>query len=805
MKDKNTRLDNTVVRFTKAVIRFRWPIVIGTLLLSFLVGAGAKGLYFNTDYRAFFGEQNPQVQAFDELQKVYTKNDNILFVIAPKDGEVFSRQSLDAIEKLVDAAWTIPNAIRVDAITNFQHTFAEYDNLIVQDLVEDAALKPEDFFSEAQRIALAEPLIRDRLINGEASVTGVNVTLQLRGESPDEVPETVAYARQLADQFRNDNPGIDVYLTGFAMLNNAFQEISMSELSRLMPIMFGLMILLMIFTLRSVSGMFVTMLVVVFSTVVAMGVAGIFNVGLTPPSAQAPIIIMTLAIADSIHILVTMLREMRNGAGKFDAIVESIRVNAAPVFLTSVSTVIGFLSLNFSDVPPFNHLGNITATGVTAAFFLSIIFLPALIAILPIRTKEQSKTERRSPIMDRIANLVIRQRQPILVASAAVILAFAALIPMNVLDDRFVEYFDERTEFRTDTDFTSENLTGIYQIEFSIGSGESGGVSNPEYLATVDAFADWYRSQPNVVHVSTITDILKRLNKNLNGDDESFYRLPDDREMAAQYLLLYEMSLPYGLDLNNQINVDKSATRFTVTADNTSAVRLRELTELGQDWLTVNAAPAMAAAGSGPAIMFSYISGININSMLKGSILALFLISFLMIFALRSFRLGMISFIPNLLPAIVAFGVWAVIDGTVNMGLSIVIGMTMGIVVDDSIHFLSKYRRARLEKGMDAEDAVRYAYSTVGRALVVTSIILVAGFGILSTSAFGMNSDMGMMTAITIALALAIDLFVLPPILIWLDGKAVKSKAESFTNETRARQLEPSPVTVSSDGQTSTS
>ena len=130
MKDKNTRVDDMVVRFTKAVIRFRWPVVIGTLLLSFLIGSGAKGLYFNTDYRAFFGEQNPQVQAFDELQKVYTKNDNILFVIAPQDGEVFTRQSLDAIEKLVDAAWTIPYSIRVDAITNFQHTFADLSTLI---------------------------------------------------------------------------------------------------------------------------------------------------------------------------------------------------------------------------------------------------------------------------------------------------------------------------------------------------------------------------------------------------------------------------------------------------------------------------------------------------------------------------------------------------------------------------------------------------------------------------------------------------------------------------------------------------
>jgi hypothetical protein len=183
--------------------------------------------------------------------------------------------------------------------------------------------------------------------------------------------------------------------------------------------------------------------------------------------------------------------------------------------------------------------------------------------------------------------------------------------------------------------------------------------------------------------------------------------------------------------------------------------------------------------------------------MLKGSVLALFLISFLMIFALRSLRLGMISFIPNLLPAIVAFGVWAIINGTVNIGLSIVIGMTMGIVVDDSIHFLSKYRRARLEKGMDAEDAVRYAFSLVGRAVVVTSVILVAGFGILSTSAFGMNADMGLMTAVTIALALAIDLFMLPPILIWLDGKAMKPKVETITIETRVRHLEPSPVMVS--------
>ncbi len=187
--------------------------------------------------------------------------------------------------------------------------------------------------------------------------------------------------------------------------------------------------------------------------------------------------------------------------------------------------------------------------------------------------------------------------------------------------------------------------------------------------------------------------------------------------------------------------------------------------------------------------------------MLQGSVLALLLISFLMIFALRSLRLGLISFLPNLLPAVVAFGIWAVISGTVNIGLSIVIGMTMGIVVDDSIHFLTKYKRARTEKGLDAEDAVRYAFSSVGRALVVTTVILVAGFSILSTSAFGMNADMGLMTAITIALALVIDLLALPAVLIWLDGRVVVEPKKALGFELDAASLEPAPISVTGQNQ----
>ena len=323
--------------------------------------------------------------------------------------------------------------------------------------------------------------------------------------------------------------------------------------------------------------------------------------------------------------------------------------------------------------------------------------------------------------------------------------------------------------FRQDSDFAAERLSGLYQIDFSLSSGESGGISEPSYLETVDRFAQWYREQSGVVHVAPISDTFRRLNKNMHGDDPDYYTLPPERDLAAQYLLLYEMSLPYGLDLNNQINIDKSATRFSVTLENITSQELISLVEAGEAWLGENAPASMAARGVGPSVMFSYISARNIRSMLTGTLVAVGLIGVTMMLMLRSLRYGTVSFVPNLLPALMAFGLWGLLVGEINLGLSIVSGMCLGIIVDDTVHFLSKYLRARREQHLDAESAVRYAFSTVGAALVVTSVVLAAGFMILSQSSFGFNGGMGKLSTIIIVLALAADLLLLPPLLMFLD------------------------------------
>ena len=317
---------------------------------------------------------------------------------------------------------------------------------------------------------------------------------------------------------------------------------------------------------------------------------------------------------------------------------------------------------------------------------------------------------------------------------------------------------------------TTDRLTGSYQLQFSLDSGSSNGVSDPAFLAQVGGFVDWLRAQPEVRHVNTITDTFKRLNRNLHADDNDYYRLPEDRELAAQYLLLYELSLPYGLDLNNQLNIDKSSTQIVATLDNLDSRRLREIAQRGEGWLRDNT-PKLATAGIGPAIMFAYISDRNIRSMLVGTFLAVVLISAILVGVLKSSKLGGISLVPNLLPAGLAFGAWGLFVGEVNMAVSMVSGMTLGIVVDDTIHFLTKYKRARREQNLDAPDAVRYAFHNVGQAIVVTSLILIAGFSVLARSDFALNSLMALLTAIAIGMALVADFLLLPALLIKLDSK----------------------------------
>ncbi len=782
------RIDRWAAAYARWVIRWKWAVLTGALITALVISAGAGRLTFNDDYRYFFKADNPQLLAYDAVQDMFTKNDGAIFSVAPEDGDVFTGRNLAAIEELTREAWKLPFSSRVDSVTNFQHSYAEGDSLVVEDLVESPLELTKEELAAKKATALSEKQIVNRLLSPSGHVAGVSVILNLPADVSKKKVEFTEASRELAARIEARYPGVKVRISGNIPMDAAFYELSMRDMRTIIPLMYAGIILTMLLLLRSLSATGASVVVIGFSAATGLGLAGWLGIPMSAPSTAAPTLILTLAVADSIHILVTMLSGMGKGLAKDDALAESLRLNLQPVFLTSLTTVIGFLSMNASKVQPLRDLGNITAMGVAAAFFYSVVLLPALMAILPVRPRSSKETGSAWPSM--LGEFVIRNRRRLLWGTTVVVLGFAAFVPANELNDRWVEYFSESTRIRQDSDFMTSNLSGSEQVEFSLGSGETGGIANPEYLRKIDEFAAWYRARPNVLAVTTLSDVVKKLNMNLHGDDPAYYRVPESRALAAQQLLLYEMSVPFGLDLNNTIDVDKSATRAIVSVGDVTTKELQGIVADGEEWLRRNAPEAMFSYGVGPGVMFANISAVNIKSTLGGAAAALVIISLVLIIALRSLKFGIISLIPNLVPAAAAFGIWGIVNGRVGLGLSIVSGMTLGIVVDDTVHFLSKYLRSRRAGGGSPEQAVRYAFKSVAPAMTVTSVILMVGFGILSISDYNFNGDMGRLTAVTIGVALLVDLLMLPPLLLAFD------KSEGGADEGSRHEKEASSVSV---------
>ncbi len=769
--------------FARWIINHRAIAIIVPLLLVAALASGLPKLYFDSSYRVFFGKDNPQLIAFESLEDTYTKNDNVVIVLAPSDENVFTSANLSAVEQLTTASWQIPYSSRVDSITNFQRTVADQDDLIVADMITGADQMAAFQIDDLRTAVFDEPALRDRLISPSGHVTGIALTFQIPIEQRTAATnEIVAAVREMTADFQTRHPQFEVYLTGMVFMDAAFSESAIFDSSTLLPGSFVLMAVLLALLVGSFVGTFVTLLLIVCSVAAAMGFAGLVGFPLTSVTTSTPIIILTVAVANAVHVLVTYIHGLREGSEKQAAMEESLRVNVQPVFLASATTAIGFLTMNFSEVPPFGHLGTMVSVGVGVSFVLTVAFLPALMTLLPARVTAASGDDYTR--MDRLAEFVIKRRRQLLWGMLTVIVVCVANLPRNELNDVFVHYFGESIKFRQDTDFLMNNLTGIYTLGYSLDSGDSGGISNPDYQRDVEAFSQWLEAQPETVHVDRFTTIMKKLNKNMHADNPDYYRLPNNRDLGAQYLLLYEMSLPYGLDLNNQINVDKSSSKVTLTLKLISSNEMVAFDRRSHDWLSANAPAVKRAESAGTILMFSNIGQRNIRAMLIGTSLALILISGILVIALRSMTIGGVSLVPNLIPAAVGFGLWGVFVGEVGLSLSIVTGMTFGIVVDDTVHFLSKYLRARREQGLGPNDAVRYAFHTVGRALTVTTVVLVAGFMVLAMSSFEVNSAMGLMTAAIITIALICAFLLLPPLLM----KIEENRADATPDRTDANR-----------------
>ena len=751
----------------------RWLTILLSLLVMVVLAAGARHIVVvDVDVRNHFSKDDPHIVALEQLEDTYALSDAALVAVAPRNGTIFTRETLVAIEDLTEQLWRTPYVTRVDSITNHSHSEGFEDELVVDPLVDDAGFLSDEDIERVRRIALGTEEIAGRFVSRDGRVAGLVVSVTLPANRELGKLEVTDFLYGAAAEARKKHSTIDYHLTGELVLNRAMRDAINDEMAVLAPVALGTMLLVAIILLRSIWATVAIVLMLVAVMLSALGFTGWTGMKLFGESGAALFVLMAVTVAHSVHVIEGTMGGLRQGMDRRQAAVHSLQVNVWPVFLTSLTTAIGFLSLNFADMPPFRVMGNMVAFGALCAFVYSVTLLPAFLSVVPMRGPPVRAG--RLDVFDRLARFVVSWRLTLLWSFGVLVVVLIAGISRIELKENWLELLDESYEFRRSTDFISENFTGVETYEYSLDTAREGGVTDVEYLARVDAFAEWYREQPEVAHVFAISDVMKRLNKNLHADNPDYHVLPNDSNLAAQYLLLYEFSLPVGRDLNNLIDVERSATRVTVVLKSLSTNEKIALDNRAQNWLRQNA-PGLETGATGVAVVGASSIQRNIEGMLLGTAVAMAIVSLLLLLVFRSVRLGLISLIPNFVPAAMAMGLWGYAVGEVGVAASVVTAIAFGIIVDDTIHFMTKYVAAR-KNGLLPSESVQSAFRSVGKALLVTTVVFGLGFMVFGASGMSTNQALGVLVGMTVIIALLADFLFLPPLLMALDGTRETSR-----------------------------
>ena len=758
------------------VLRHSGATIALALVCVLAVAVGSVRLSFDPRYSTFFAADDPQLVAFEHLREVFGPSDAVSFVVEAPQGDVFSATSLELLEVLTARAWHLPFAQRVESLTNYSHSSVDCapDDPETCDLVTIAPLvDAADALDAADRasvraIALAAPELAGRLVDAVGERAAVVVTVRPHGDPMATNQAIVEAARALAAELERAHPGARGHVGGIVAMNHAFGESSLADSMVLLPIMFGLMVVGLAWLLGAAHRALALSTIVLCSLMAALGAAGWLGMGLTTPAAIAPIVIATIAVAQGVHVVFGAYgaEDAADHAGR---LARSLEENTMPVALTTLTTVLGFLSLNFSAVPPFRDLGNLVALGVLAAGALTLTLLPALLLRLPNRGRPP-RVPRAA--LAAFADFALAHRARLRIGAVIVLLvALPGLGRLQVNDD-FVAYFDEALPFRTAAELTDRHLGGMYELEQQL-IATGGSIHEPAFLASLDAYTAWLRAQPETGHVLAWTDTLRRIDGAVQGGG-GLGELPASADLAAQYTLLFELSLPLGLDLTNVLAPDYGSLRQVVMLRDVDSRAVLDFERRAMAWLEANA-PHIAERHGGINLMFAHISERNVEAMFEGNLLAVLLIAGVLAIALRSLLLAGASLVTNLVPVAAAFALWGWLVGDLGLALSTTFGMTLGIVVDDTVHLLARYRRRRSD-GANAQQAMHDAMTEVGPALVVTTIVLSVGFAVLATSTFAINGLLAQVTLLTVVLALAFDLLALPALLVWRGSPPVSQE-----------------------------
>ena len=760
-------IENLVEKFCRFIISHKKKTLAIGLVLIAIVTSGASFLETPTGYRAFVENDQPNYADILDLEEKYGMIDTLSFVIQPNEGDIFQKNVLKLTKELTEISWQTPHSTRVNSLTNHQYTTVNGDDINISDFIANVDTLNDSDLKNLKEIALKEKTIVNFILSKSARVSFINIYLDVPSEEGFEDP--INFAEEQKKIFNEKYPEIFVTVAGSARYSHNFQTAARTDATTMYPGFLILIIVLAYVFLRSALASLLSLIIIFLSILPSMGTVGWLGFEAQPPLIMAPIIILTIALAHCIHILSIALTNMSEGMNKETAMIESLKINFTPVFLTSFTTAVGMAGVNFGKIPAFSEMANTVVIGSGYSFILAVTILPALFMIMPVQSHGSPKLVLA--VLRKLGSLIYKFKYYFIVFIGLTAILLASLLPNLYFDDDFDSYFDRVDDWVEVKNIVNDEFGSSFFIFANISSEQTDGITSPEYLEKVDEFAKWLEEQDEIATVTTIADVIKTLNQNMNGGFEEYYSIPDDKSLNAQYFLLYEFSVPYGMDLKNQMTADKAESRILIRMNMITSRESILFNDKVNLWLNENLDSFKSRGVVGIPIMMPYVYRENTDGLMRGLIFSFSLIVIVIGLSLRSFKFGLISIVPNIVPFVVSYGILAMITHIVSFSHTVSILISIGLVVDATIHFLTKFKKAN-SLNLSQEDAIQYCFKYVGYPIIIASVCLFSGFLFLLQSTFMTNYILGGMCALIIMVALLIDLLLLPALLLIFGKKS---------------------------------
>lgn len=712
------------------VLKPWWSLLFVALLLGVLT-PGIFKIHSMYSPRIWFAKDHAEIKKLDKFEKTFGNDQSISFGIHHPEG-IFNEKMLRTVQSLTEDVWKLPDIIRVESMTNYNFIHSQGDEIIIDSLL------PEDFEYTKENIddlkerALTDEVVPDYYLSKDATLTLIHGYLKPSFDDEPAYQEIVRGAGKLVEKYKKQIPGIRIYTLGDASANDAFREISLADNQRMLPIMLAFIVLILLWMFRTMKSIVAPIILIGITVHFTFGALGYLNVTYNALLAAIPGVLFAICLADAVHILVSLYHFKAEGFNPKQSLLMSLTKNLQPTLLTSLSTAISFFSIMLTDIQPVKDLGLLAGIGTLAAWLFTYFFIGSFYAIMSkgeVTTPcvyhrdedEVDSTVISKNISNKVAEWIDKYKKPIIIVfSVKFLLALAIALTAEVNSDP-MKYFGKKVPIRVNYDFTATKMNGMRGIDMVIDSGKEDGIKDPAFLRKVDEFTTWMESDPEITNTKSALNIIKKMHQTLNNDDPKFHSIPDSQETVAEVLFLYQLGLPQGMDLNNQISIDNRKLRFRVVW----TIETSRENELKADYLLSKSKEFGLNVDTGGNVpLYIQMNSQVVKSFFSSMTMAILLVSLLLLFVFKDLFISLLAMFPNVIPITIGAAVMAAFDIYLDIGTSIVCSVCLGIAVDDTIHFVSCYKNYR-KNGLNPIESVKATFSITGKALVVTTFLLV--------------------------------------------------------------------------------